>query len=430
MEDKNDYIGNYRTVRKISNGAFGDVYLAQHSFLANRTVAIKVLQSVHIASQQERDRFFQEAQFLENLKHPYILPVMDVGVNEGSPYIVTEYASKGSLRDLLQRQSSSLLPVEDAVAILSQIGQALQHAHQQNVIHRDLKPENILFNSEGHAIIADFGIATVLKATTRQTNTAGTFHYMAPEQFRSTIAKESDQYALGCIAYELFTGRILFDASDYVTLMMKCLLEAPVALRHYNPELPLQIEEAVLKALAKERADRHTDIAAFVTAIQLTGNQKIISSTSNTDTINTDQRIYKHWMDIAIAHAKAKRYKDALAAYQQLILSGFKNADILCRKGNMLWYLEHFQEALETFKDSIELNDQYIYAHSGKGFALLSLHCNEEALEAFANAISIDKNYVDAYAGKGRALEALQRYQDALIAFENVPRSARCRCLR
>jgi len=268
MKYKDDYIGNYRVTKKISNGAFGDVYLAQHTFLTNRTaVAIKVLRSVHLGSSQERGRFIEEAQFLDKLKHPHILSVIDVGIHEDCPYLVTEYASKGSLRDLLQRQSPQLLSIEESINILTQVGQALDYAHKQNVIHRDLKPENIIFNAEGKAILADFGIATVLDAATRQTTTMGTLHYMAPEQFRNTIAKQSDQYALGCIAYELFTGHMVFDALDAPTIMMKCVLENPIALRQYNPKLPLAIEKAVLKTLAKERADRHTDIATFITML-------------------------------------------------------------------------------------------------------------------------------------------------------------------
>ncbi len=100
------------------------------------------------------------------------------------------------------------MPTEEAVIILSQVGQALQYAHQQNIIHRDLKPENILFNTRGEAVLADFGIAAVLaSARTRQVGFGGTPAYMAPEQFEGIISTKSDEYALGCIAYELLTGR-------------------------------------------------------------------------------------------------------------------------------------------------------------------------------------------------------------------------------
>src|SRR5207249_2002146 len=128
------------------------------------------------------------------------------------------------------------------------IGEALQHAHQQNIIHRDLKPENILFNARGEALLADFGIARMLAtAGIRQGTIIGTPPYMSPEQFRGTASKESDQYALGCIAYELFTGQLPFTAPDMVALMFKHIQEAPTAPRQLNPQVPVHIEQAILK---------------------------------------------------------------------------------------------------------------------------------------------------------------------------------------
>src|SRR5438128_3235665 len=199
MADENIFIGNYCLLKELSSGAFGHVFLAQHIILTNRIVAIKLMHAIHLNSEQECIRFLREAQFLEKLKHPHILPVIDVGIYETFPYIVTEYASKGSLRDLLQHLASQPLPIETSISILSQIGKALQHAHQQNIVHRDLKPENILFNDAGEALIADFGLATILgTASVKQSAISGTMAYMAPEQFHEMVSKESDQYALGC----------------------------------------------------------------------------------------------------------------------------------------------------------------------------------------------------------------------------------------
>jgi len=156
-------IGSYRLVDKLASGTFSCVYLARHTLLKIRLVAIKLMHAANLTSSQERERFLQEAQYLEMLKHRYILPIHDFGVYEGVlPYIVVEYALNGSLRDCLKRQPTRPLPLEKALTILSQIGQALHYAHQQNVIHRDLKPENVLLNSAGEALIADFSIATML----------------------------------------------------------------------------------------------------------------------------------------------------------------------------------------------------------------------------------------------------------------------------
>jgi len=152
---------------------------------------------------------------------------------------------------------------------LSQIGEALQYAHQQNIIHRDLKPENILFHANGDAMLADFGVATILSTgSIRHTSTTGTPAYMAPEQFRGQVSKETDQYAVGCIAYELFTGHQPFAAPDFISLGFKHATENPIPPRQLNPNIPVSVEQAILKAMAKERDQRYPDVKAFITALQ------------------------------------------------------------------------------------------------------------------------------------------------------------------
>lgn len=152
-------IGNYRLTREINSGSFGSVYLAEHLHLKGRQVAIKLLHT-YLGSQAEREQFTQEAHFLVQLEHLSILPLLDFGFSEGQPYLITRYAAGGSLRQKLKQQRP--LPLEQALTILQQIGQALHYAHQQNIIHRDLKPENILFNERGEVLLADFGIAVML----------------------------------------------------------------------------------------------------------------------------------------------------------------------------------------------------------------------------------------------------------------------------
>lgn len=114
----------------------------------------------HLSSPDERAQFITEAQLLKKLRHPYILPIIDAGIHEGVPFIVTEYAAGGSLQDYLKQHPKQPLPLEAALSILVQVGQALQYAHQQHIVHRDLKPGNILFDAQGKALLADFGIAT------------------------------------------------------------------------------------------------------------------------------------------------------------------------------------------------------------------------------------------------------------------------------
>src|SRR5579872_3789795 len=228
-------IGNYRVLAEIGAGGFGKVYRGEHVFLTERTVAIKFLHT-HLSSSEEREQFLQEARFLEKLKHPHMLHVFDVGIDDGFPYLVTEYAPNGSLRNRIKRYAPNLIPAEEVVSILSQIGQTLYYAHQQQIIHRDLKPENILFNAQDEALLSDFGIATTLStASIKAVGLIGTPLYMAPEQFQGKISKESDQYALGCIAYELVTGRTPFTAPDFFALGFRHISAEPVPPRQFNP---------------------------------------------------------------------------------------------------------------------------------------------------------------------------------------------------
>ena len=125
-------IGNYRLVAEVGSGAFGNVYRGEHLYLKHRVVAIKVMHTAHLDSERERASFLEEARFLEMFTHPHILPILDVGIFEGFPYLVTEFAVNGSLRDRMQRLYPARVPMDEALRILQQIGQALQHAHQQN----------------------------------------------------------------------------------------------------------------------------------------------------------------------------------------------------------------------------------------------------------------------------------------------------------
>jgi serine/threonine protein kinase len=272
MEGSNNYIGrrlgNYRIVAEIASGSYGCIYMAQHQFLP-RTVAIKFLHPHHLHSQYELDQFFAEAEFLEQLRHPCILPIYDAGIAHNNPYIITEFAPGGSLRDKLSDLSPDKVSVKEALLILSQIGVGLEFTHQRGIVHRDLKPGNILFNKNNDAMLADFGIAVLMQSATGESRASqvGTLAYMAPEQFYGRVSRYSDQYALGCIAYELFTGRPPFTASTFASLKDQHVHHAPIPPTRRNRQLPSSIEQAILTALEKDPRNRHTDIPTFISAL-------------------------------------------------------------------------------------------------------------------------------------------------------------------
>lgn len=270
MPSIGERIGNYQLVEVLASGAFGSVYRAEHTLLKQRQVAIKFLRSERLDNVKERNAFLQEARFLDQLKHPTFLPIVDVGFHDELPYIMTEYAPNGTLRTYIQRQAGQPVTLAEALRIIRPVGEALQYAHEHNIVHRDLKPENILFNAQNEALLADLGIAVLLKAgTTLVSNMSGTAHYMAPEQFACLISPKCDQYALGCILYELLTGKRPFTVAHFSMEEMyyQHANVLPTPPRQLNPALSDYVEAALLKALAKERSKRHTNVASFLAAL-------------------------------------------------------------------------------------------------------------------------------------------------------------------
>src|SRR6266571_2350909 len=409
MPKENSYIGkqigNYRIIEELASGSFGRVYKGVHIFLSKRVVAIKLLQRMYLGSQKEREGFLQEAQFLEILKHSHILPIYDVGIDDGIPYIVAEYAPNGSLRDLLQQRYPHPLPVDEVVSILTQVGEALYHAHQQNIIHRDLKPENILFDAKGEALLADFGIAVVLEtARTSPVNVVGSPLYMAPEQFDGMLSIRSDQYALACIAYEMVTGRNPFLAPSTVAMALKHKLEQPVAPTQFNTYLPVPVEQAILKAMSKERSERYPDVSAFIAALHMSSVQK-----SKEQWLDEGNQLYNH------AH-----YQEALQAYERAIQLDPGFAEAHDARGDALFCLNRSQEALAAYERAIQLDPSYVTAYNGKSWTLWQLKRFEEALIAYEQAIRLDPSCASTYNGEGNTLYDLDRYKEALVAYEQA----------
>lgn len=427
MASVNDVIGSYRLIEELDRGGFGCVYRGEHAFLTNRIVdrivAVKLMHDKHLKSQKMLDDFLQEARLLEKLKHPHILRIIDVSIHEGLPYLVAEYAPHGSLKDRIEKRSPHLLAAKEVMTILSQISEALHYAHQQNVVHRDLKPGNILFNAKGEALLADFGISIILdEAGTRVVDESGTHAYMAPEQFKKIVSKRSDQYALGCIAYELFTGQRPFVAFDE---------RSQIAPTQLNPQLPIHIEQAILKAMAKDRKDRHADVTVFMTALCSSKIHK--STTPQTDTPNesstqaprtssTPQKTKEQWLDEALAYHKARQHTKALAGFNQAIQLDPTFVHAYIGKGNTLRDLRRYEEALAAFDRATQLNHNYADVYNSKGNALESLKRYAEALKAYEQAILRDPNYAIAHYNKGNALKCLDRDEEALAAYERAIR--------
>jgi serine/threonine protein kinase len=416
------HFGRYQVKAKIACGASGCVYLAQHELLSKRMAALKVMHSSHLHSPQEEDRFFREAEILASLSHPHILLIYDFGIDEDEslPYLVMEYAPNGSLRDLLNSDPQHLLPMVQSLSIITQIGEALFYAHQKHIVHRDVKPENILFNTKGEVLLTDFSIAIEQHITQieKEFDIRGTPPYMAPEQFDGHVSRRSDQYALGCISYELFTGRKPFQAHNTGILIQKHKYENPIPLRQLNPQIPLHIEQAVLKTLAKILYYRFENVSQFITALQGPSS----SHASDTTVPNVSQMDKWQWLAEGIQLRKHQRYEAALEADEQALLLDNNFALAYNNKGISLYKLKRYEAALEAYEQAIALDPHSAPTYKNKAQTLFELKRYKDALSAFEKAMLFEPTYAAAYYGKSCALFKLHRYKEALAACEYAVR--------
>jgi serine/threonine-protein kinase len=259
----------YTIERELGSGGMATVYLAE-DLKHRRQVAIKLLRP-ELAATLGPERFVREIEIAANLTHPHILPLHDSGEADGFLYYVMPFVEGESLRDRLFREKK--LSVPDAVRITDQVASALSYAHERGVVHRDIKPENILLAGD-QAIVADFGIARAVEAAggERLTGTGlavGTPAYMSPEQAvgDTNVDGRSDVYALGCVVYEMVSGQAPFEGETPQGILAKHAVDTAPSLRTSDPSIPLFLERAVERALAKHPADRFQTASAFAEAL-------------------------------------------------------------------------------------------------------------------------------------------------------------------
>lgn len=246
----------YELQELIGGGGMADVYKAQDKLL-DRAVAVKILHQQYANDAEFVEKFRREATAAAKLAHPNIVNIYDVGEDGGSQYIVMEYVSGPTLKEVIQ-QKGCLEPIE-AVRIAKEIASALESAHRNNLVHCDIKPHNILVMPDGHIKVTDFGIARAVSASTMtySGSVMGSVHYFSPEQAKGTvITTKSDVYSLGVVLYEMLTGQLPFNGETSVSIALKHLQEEPVPIRQLNPSIPPVLEAIVQKAMSKAPADR------------------------------------------------------------------------------------------------------------------------------------------------------------------------------
>jgi serine/threonine protein kinase/beta-lactam-binding protein with PASTA domain len=248
----------YEVIERVGGGGMAIVYKA-HDSLLNRKVAVKILRQQYTNDEDFIRRFRREAQAAASLSHPNVVSIYDVGQEEDVYYIVMEYIEGTTLNDKIKEQAP--LQIEEAVNITSQICDALDHAHQNQIIHRDIKPHNILIGKNGRIKVTDFGIARATASTdiTQTGAVLGSVHYFSPEHAKGvTQGAKSDIYSLGIVLYQMLTGKLPFIGESPISVALKHLQEKVEEPRKVNPLIPQSVENIILKAIRKSPEERYS----------------------------------------------------------------------------------------------------------------------------------------------------------------------------
>ena len=260
--------GRYRLVTRLGSGGMADVWCAEDLQLG-RQVALKLLHRRFAEDSEFVERFRREASSAAGLQHPNVVSVYDRGEFDGTYYIAMEFLEGETLKDLVKRTG----PLEStrAIDLAIQILRAARFAHKRGIIHRDLKPHNVIVDGEDRAKVTDFGIARAGASDMTETGSIlGTAQYLSPEQAQGhAVSAQSDLYAIGIVLYEMLTGTVPFDGDSAVTIALKQVSEPPLPPSRLNPAVPPELENVVLRALAKEPEHRFADADEFIAALEL-----------------------------------------------------------------------------------------------------------------------------------------------------------------
>ncbi len=279
-----EQVGPYRVIEQLGQGGMATVYKAYHPAL-DRYVALKVLHPAFLEDRNFHARFSREAKLVARLEHPNIVPIYDYAEHEGRPYLVMKYIEGITLK---ARITSSSPSNEEVLRVVEAVGAALTYAHKHGILHRDVKPSNVILSSDGQIYLADFGLARIAQSgetTLTSDMVIGTPQYISPEQAlgKKDLDEGTDIYSFGVMMYEMTVGRVPFSADTPFSIIHDHIYTPLPLPSVVNPSVTAELERVLLKALAKERADRYETVASFVSAF----SQAWIDQTGYASTILT-----------------------------------------------------------------------------------------------------------------------------------------------
>src|SRR5215213_5335851 len=262
-------LGPFEIISELGRGGMAVVYKARQADL-ERTVALKILPPELSIDKSYLARFLQEARSAAALEHPHIMPIYAVGAAEGINYIAMKFIAGQTLKDIVQERGA--LSIADAAIMLDQVADALDYAHSRGVIHRDIKPSNMMTDRNGWVYLTDFGLARGgnTGGLTITGTVMGTPEYMSPEQAQglATIGPPTDIYALGVVLYELLTGQMPFQADTPMGMLVARLQYAPRPPRDYRGDLPMPVEDVIMRVLARKPEARYATAKELIAALK------------------------------------------------------------------------------------------------------------------------------------------------------------------
>ncbi len=295
----------YELIEIIGEGGMSTVYKARDRIL-DRIVAVKILKDEFSKDKGFVEKFKTEALSAASISHPNIVNIYDVGQENDVHYIVMEYVDGKTLKDIIRKHAP--LPINQAIDIAIMVCDGVHHAHEKGIVHRDIKPHNILITEQGMVKVADFGIARAVSAgtITYGNNIVGSVHYFSPEQAKGeVINRTTDIYSIGCILFEMVTGKVPFDAESPITVALRHIHDEPPSPRLINPEVPLALEAIIFRAMEKLPGRRFQTALDMRNALLNVHNSKAaaISPGSEKDVDKLKKRKIKPmgWAFIAIA---------------------------------------------------------------------------------------------------------------------------------